>query len=767
MLRKIQVTLLALVLTLLGISPGYSQTPQLFVSDSRGGIIRYNGNTGSYIGQFIAHGSNGMSDPIGLVFGPDGNLYVASTGNSSILRFNGTTGAFINTFVPSGTASMNGVYGLVFGPNGNLYAASAYRDAIYQFDGSTGAFIAANGRPLPHPTQYPHGIAFGLDENIYAATSNSDVMRFNGSTMAYMDLFASSATISSDSGIAYGPDGNLYVCSYYTGTVERFNGATGAFMDTFVTSHSGGLAKPIGIVFGPDLNLYVSSYGSSQILKFNGTTGAFMSVFAADSSMQYPVYLTFYPATVFPLRVSATPSVIGGSLNLPFRIMLNAPTSVSTNVTLQSSNEAVIPSTTLTIPAGKTVITFPVPTALVDSTKSVTLTASINGASKSTTVSVRPLTIASLTVAPRGVIGGTNAQGTITLENPIPTDSLVTLSSDNPTVAAPAVNSVVIPANTTTFNFGITTSAVATNSSALFKATYNGTVRSARLAVFAPSFSGLSLIPKTISGGSTSQGRINLTGPAPTGGLNLSLTSSNTAVANVPASVTVPEGQSSALFDITTTDGADDATPSISATLGSTVRSNTLTVLGARPYRLTISPSTVIGGTNTTGTVTLNRTSAVDVTIALASNTPSAASVPASVVVPAGQLSATFPITTSAVSVDTQLSISASANGVTRNFTLVVKAPILIRITLSPAVVQGGNNVTATVTFSGPVAADTVVNITTTNTAATVPATATIPAGASSVTFQITTAMVIAVTRGTVTATIGARSASAALSITP
>ena len=39
--------------------------------------------------------------------------------------------------------------------------------------------------------------------------------------------------------------------------VLRYNGTTGAFIDAFVSSGSGGLDMPSGLTFGPDGNLYV------------------------------------------------------------------------------------------------------------------------------------------------------------------------------------------------------------------------------------------------------------------------------------------------------------------------------------------------------------------------------------------------------------------------------------------------------------------------------------------------------------------------------
>ena len=95
--------------------------------------------------------------PFGLVIGPDGRLYVSSRQNlfttdpggelgGEVLRFDPDTGAFRGAFVSSsgGDDRLNGPEGLVFGPDGRLYVTSfqgsdADTDKILVFDGPYGA----------------------------------------------------------------------------------------------------------------------------------------------------------------------------------------------------------------------------------------------------------------------------------------------------------------------------------------------------------------------------------------------------------------------------------------------------------------------------------------------------------------------------------------------------------------------------------------------------------------------------------------------------
>jgi hypothetical protein len=90
--------------------------------------------------------------------------------------------------------------------------------------------------------------------------------------------------------------------------------------------------------------------------------------------------------------------------------------------------------------------------------------------------------------------------------------------------------------------------------------------------------SALILSPTNVVGGNSVQGVVTLTAAAPSGGAAVTLSSSNTAVATVPASVTVAGGATSATFTISTQTVTASASATISAAYGGVSKAATLTV---------------------------------------------------------------------------------------------------------------------------------------------------------------------------------------------
>ncbi len=99
---------------------GFGADGNLYVASSQNSVVlRYNGQTGAFIDQFITPGLGGLAFPLGIAFGPDGQLYVASFNNSRIIKYNGQTGAFLETFAFLAPMGLSGPLHLQFMPGPN------------------------------------------------------------------------------------------------------------------------------------------------------------------------------------------------------------------------------------------------------------------------------------------------------------------------------------------------------------------------------------------------------------------------------------------------------------------------------------------------------------------------------------------------------------------------------------------------------------------------------------------------------------------------
>lgn len=96
--------------------------------------------------------------------------------------------------------------------------------------------------------------------------------------------------------------------------------------------------------------------------------------------------------------------------------------------------------------------------------------------------------------------------------------------------------------------------------------------------VLYPIVQSLTVSPDQVQGGATTNATVTLDSNAPSGGVIVNLTSSNSTWATVPATVTIPEGQASQTFSITTTTVTGNVVPTITASLNGTTVNDTMTV---------------------------------------------------------------------------------------------------------------------------------------------------------------------------------------------
>lgn len=133
-------------------------------------------------------------------------------------------------------------------------------------------------------------------------------------------------------------------------------------------------------------------------------------------------------------------------------------------------------------------------------------------------------------------------------------------------------------------------------------------------AASSPVLTSLTLTPNSVTGGAASTGQVTLSAPAAAAGAVISLSSSNTAVAGVPATVKVPAGSTSASFSVSTNAVSATAAATISATFAGVAKTAALTVASA-PVGDTVSIQTAeykasrrrltVEATSTSSTATL------------------------------------------------------------------------------------------------------------------------------------------------------------------
>jgi len=461
--------------------------------------------------------------------------------------------------------------------------------------------------------------------------------------------------------------------------------------------------------------------------------------------------------------------------------LTSAVPATGATISLASSNPAALPvPATITMP-GTTAWTqyemhqFGMAAGQVTAPTPATITATLNGASASGRFTVMPPSLQSLLISPSSISGGAQPGGIVMLNGQAPAGgAVVSLSSNSPAVSPPTT--VAVEPGIESVSFPIPTSAVTTKTTATITATWNGVTMQAQVTLTPqqPPAS-ITLSPTTtvgLGGGSFATVRV---ATANSSDEFLQVTSSNPAVASVNSGVVIPSGTTAGGFNIFTSSVTTQTLVTISVSGGGVTQSATLTVNPQPPSlsTLTVSPSSVIGGNASTGTVTLTAAApSGGASIALSSSKTTVASVPAGVTIPAGAMSVTFAVTTVAVTTNSSVTITATS-GTSKTATLTITAASaaasLQSVSVSPTSVTGGTTSQGRVALSaGAPQGGAIVALSSANPAvAGVPASVTVPAGTTSATFAVTTTTVSAATAVTISAAYNGVTRSATLTVMP
>jgi hypothetical protein len=467
------------------------------------------------------------------------------------------------------------------------------------------------------------------------------------------------------------------------------------------------------------------------------------------------------------------------------RVMLDNPAPAGGAIVTVATDlpQVNMPTTTVTVPAGKTDVTIndiatgPVPNNGVSVGIIGDLFAGFSNGRGQNSFGVLPI-LYGASLSQESVVGGTSLTGIVTLQSPAPPEgTTVTLASSDPELVRPPAT-VFVPAGATEVEFTVSTSAVSNSARVIIEiGTDNDGYRAPQvwLTITPPgsptppaSLSSLTLSQSSVPAGGTVTGTVRLTSPAPAGGAVVTLQGSMEGQVIVPPNVTVPAGSISA--DFSTTPAPETPFPrwvfiqgSYGTSGGLQARILEIDPAQGAPTLLAIGPAgqDVIGGKFGRASVALVIPApAGGAVVDLTTDNPSVIHVPANVSIAEGNSAASFTIGTSPVSgLPTGGHVTATAGGVTKSIFVNVAPdpnapPLLQSMSIAPASVSGGTNATGTVFLSAPAPAGGIsVTLSTSNrSVASAPGIVTVAEGQTSASYTLTTFAVSATTSATITA---------------
>jgi hypothetical protein len=290
-------------------------------------VARFDAETGGYLGKLVSPGTPDLSGARGLIFdtqaGPNSNLLVVSQSpllstNGAVLVFDRIDGTQLAPLVPS--TAPDGPFapqGIVLGPHNIVYVAdiglpaSGINGRVTLWHARTGAYLGdldPNG--FTGEVYRPRGLVFGPDGYLYAtnpyavAGTGGAILKFDTKAGALVDTVYQCSSTATDcdlhrpDGLAFGPDGLLYVTSFRrdASDIDRIlifdvTNTEDPLVDSIDLGGTGDeRAFAQGLLFGPD-GLYVPISGGGPA--YSGS----VRIYDVTTELEPEPYTVFVPAT--------------------------------------------------------------------------------------------------------------------------------------------------------------------------------------------------------------------------------------------------------------------------------------------------------------------------------------------------------------------------------------------------------------------------------------------------------------------------------------
>jgi hypothetical protein len=276
---------------------------QLLVSDRVTNTILQFGWDGSFQKQLVGPANSlstsDLDGPAAMAFGNGNDLFVASQNTGEVLRFDRQTGQYLGSFA----SGIYGPGGLMFDPASNVLYVSEFGNMdgqkIDRFNAAPGASFGASLGSIgldSDPKTGRAGMALGPDGALYVSSFfDGRILRVNdpaGSSPSAPTTFAQGPMgFMGTNSLVFDSAGNLDAVGLFSFDVYRFGG-DGTGHGDLISAASGSLAYPCAAIIAPNGNLLVSSMGNDKpndpfglpiepgyISEYNISTGAVVNQF--------------------------------------------------------------------------------------------------------------------------------------------------------------------------------------------------------------------------------------------------------------------------------------------------------------------------------------------------------------------------------------------------------------------------------------------------------------------------------------------------------
>ena len=489
-----------------------------------------------------------------------------------------------------------------------------------------------------------------------------------------------------------------------------------------------------------------------------GAGSAIVSASLNGGTASGTVHVTPRPPTVTSL-LPASLQVTQGAMGA-LTATISSAQATDTVLALATSNSGVVHvPAAATVPAGQTSIQVPV-SALNTGTTQVS--ASLNGVSATSQITVTPAppTVVSLVPTTSTVHFEAIAALELTLSSAQATPTVVQLAA-SPAGVVDVPASVSVPAGE--LKAAISVAAIGFGQASVV-ASLNGTSATAAVQVvpLAPQVTSLQPATLSMTAGASGQFTVTLNAVQP-GSTEIALEADPPAILQVPQSVTVAAGKTSASFVVT---GLAQGDALLAAWLGTSEQTAQVHVAPQPANLVSLLPNPMPLQQGATGslTVSIDVAQEADTAVAIANSAPALVQVPLAVTVPAGQLSAVIPVAALAPG---SAQVTASVNGTSAAAVVEVSPPPPVVTGIEPAtrMLAKGAPGTLRVNVSRAPNTATAVQLSSGSpSVASVPPTVTIPAGALSAEFPVTA---LQVGQAVIRASLNGGTASATITVVP